>query len=346
MSHRASWVDHAKGIGIILVVFGHISGGICKAGLSCDEVAHGYYSSVIYTFHMPLFFFLSGLYFIQSLSHRGVRGLLENKDNLVLYPYVVWSLLQGAMELLFAGYKNGSVTAWQVLAFPWAPRMQLWFLYTLFWVFVAGTLVFHRVPARYHGWVLLAAMGIYLSKVYVADIQPLFDIARCLVYFVLGVCFVRYQARYFALNHLILPMALVLAVLLQWYFHSVLGLRDISSEHWLKFPIAVSCIMATISLCWVLSRLPLGWLAFLGASSMYIYTMHTMIGVAVRAVLLKGLHLHGFWAHTLTASVIGIALPLLIVKHGGRMVQYLFRPPRAMELGRRRPHAGGGAEPA
>lgn len=45
---RVAWIDMAKGIGILLVIFGH--SGISKVPLA-----------VIYTFHMPIFFFLSGL---------------------------------------------------------------------------------------------------------------------------------------------------------------------------------------------------------------------------------------------------------------------------------------------
>jgi fucose 4-O-acetylase-like acetyltransferase len=45
---RVGWIDFCKGIGIFLVVLGHILR---------DVIAVDY----IYSFHMPLFFFLSGL---------------------------------------------------------------------------------------------------------------------------------------------------------------------------------------------------------------------------------------------------------------------------------------------
>ena len=47
-NNRIKWVDIAKGIGIILVIVGHT--------IALE------YSAPIYTFHMPLFFFLSGLF--------------------------------------------------------------------------------------------------------------------------------------------------------------------------------------------------------------------------------------------------------------------------------------------
>jgi fucose 4-O-acetylase-like acetyltransferase len=332
--NRDSWVDFAKAIGIFLVVYGHIAKGVCNAGLECAPYID-LLNSVLYTFHMPLFFFLAGLFLTKSMRHRGLRGLLENKTNQILYPYIVWSLLQGAMELVFAGYKNGSVTVADVLSFPWKPRMQLWFLYTLFWIFIAGAIAFYKTPRSYQPLILLAATGIYFAKVYVHDTQVFFDIARCLVYFVLGACFIEYKDKYFESNHLILPVALVTAIGLEWYFHMTLGLRDETSQHWLKLPIAISCIMVVISTCWSLSRFQLGWLAFLGASSMSIYTMHTMIGVATRAFLAKGLHIRNYDVHTITATLLGLLLPLVIVRFGGRAVELLFYPPPALELGRR-----------
>jgi len=53
------WVDYAKGIGIILVVYGHVARGIFSAGMIVNEKIFRLVDSVIYSFHMPLFFFLS-----------------------------------------------------------------------------------------------------------------------------------------------------------------------------------------------------------------------------------------------------------------------------------------------
>ena len=44
---RINWIDQAKGIGILLVVIGHMN-------IPQDL------SKIIFSFHMPLFFFISG----------------------------------------------------------------------------------------------------------------------------------------------------------------------------------------------------------------------------------------------------------------------------------------------
>lgn len=58
-AHEA-WPDIAKGIGILLVVYGHVARGIEKAGLPIDPVFFKTVDVLIYAFHMPLFFFVSG----------------------------------------------------------------------------------------------------------------------------------------------------------------------------------------------------------------------------------------------------------------------------------------------
>lgn len=47
LGSRAEWIDVLKGIGIILVVIGHVN-------------TKGFLVQWLYTFHMPLFFALSG----------------------------------------------------------------------------------------------------------------------------------------------------------------------------------------------------------------------------------------------------------------------------------------------
>ena len=53
----------------------------------------------LYTFHMPLFFFLAGLNVPHSLR-RGTGPFLSSKVWTLAYPYVLWSLIQGGVILL------------------------------------------------------------------------------------------------------------------------------------------------------------------------------------------------------------------------------------------------------
>jgi len=61
VTNRSGWVDYAKAIGIILVVYGHVARGLYNAGIAFPEPLYSLTDSVVYSFHMPLFFFLSGI---------------------------------------------------------------------------------------------------------------------------------------------------------------------------------------------------------------------------------------------------------------------------------------------
>ncbi len=78
-SKRLDFLDIAKGIGIILVVLGHTYRG---NGLNI----------FIYSFHMPLFFFISGLLYNQK-KYATTFFFLKNKIRTLLLPYASFYIL-------------------------------------------------------------------------------------------------------------------------------------------------------------------------------------------------------------------------------------------------------------
>lgn len=77
MRNRDITLDVLKGIGMFLVVFAHTNKSVV--------------SSVIYAFHMPLFFLMSGCALNYS-SHRRCVGITGYFKSLVM-PYLVFSLI-------------------------------------------------------------------------------------------------------------------------------------------------------------------------------------------------------------------------------------------------------------
>lgn len=88
---RLSWIDISKGIGIILVIYGHT--------LYSEE-----YRYLIYAFHMPLFFFLSGFTFNYEKYSNKLLLLLHKTTKGILLPYLFFALLSYGNWLL----QNGS----------------------------------------------------------------------------------------------------------------------------------------------------------------------------------------------------------------------------------------------
>ena len=84
MNERIEWIDVAKAIGIVLVIFGH----------AYDCYARGY----LYGFHMPLFFFLSGLTFKLG---EDKRRFFWKKIKGILIPYCIYGIIRFAWILLY-----------------------------------------------------------------------------------------------------------------------------------------------------------------------------------------------------------------------------------------------------
>ena len=123
-TERLPYVDIAKGIGILLVVLGH--NGICHSGTLV--------ATAIYSFHMPLFFFLAGLFHEETRTL--VSHMARKSKSLVLPCFLVfmaWLTVQAAknQEALFRELRSILFnTLWGTgKTMFWG---QLWFLTSLF----------------------------------------------------------------------------------------------------------------------------------------------------------------------------------------------------------------------
>lgn len=83
---RKKWIDITKGIGIILVVLGHSN--LLLTGITDDSNITKY----IYSFHMPLFFYISG-YLYSPSKYKNFKELGNKKFRSLIIPYIYFSLL-------------------------------------------------------------------------------------------------------------------------------------------------------------------------------------------------------------------------------------------------------------
>jgi fucose 4-O-acetylase-like acetyltransferase len=91
---RIVWIDATKGYAITLVVFGHVLGGAMARGWlsGADGDAPKLLYDYIYSFHMPLFFFISGALGIDSIRADSRRAMLSRVGS-IAWPYVFWGIV-------------------------------------------------------------------------------------------------------------------------------------------------------------------------------------------------------------------------------------------------------------
>jgi len=80
---------------------------------------------------MPLSFLLSGLFFQSSLKRCGARAPIGRKADTLISFYVVWSLVQGGIELALSRLSNTHQETINTVAILRRPLAQFWFLYVL-----------------------------------------------------------------------------------------------------------------------------------------------------------------------------------------------------------------------
>lgn len=138
-SNRDAFLDIAKGLAIILVVVGHVIQG------SSEKFDDLLWFRVIYSFHMPLFIFLSGavaaIAFESDSIQDGIRNALKRAKTKIskavvrlLLPFLAWCVIN---QLIY--HHSDSIISALILAFR-RPDTALWFLLAIFYCIVLTSL--------------------------------------------------------------------------------------------------------------------------------------------------------------------------------------------------------------
>ncbi len=327
MESRSIWVDYAKAIGIILVVYGHVSRGLNNAGIELPTELFRLVDSIVYSFHMPLFFFLSGLFFHGSFSTKGGKKLIFSKVDTVLYPYLLWSIIQGSVEALLSKFTNGSTSFNDILSIIWSPIAQFWFLYVLFLSFVFASAIYSLFSERFTAIVFLLSAALYSYSSMLPQIYILKVIAENFAFFILGIVFSMYfNIGLLTSTKIFLGSALSFAIA-QWIFHGYLSMRY-TDRGLLSLALALISIFFVISTSALLSKKRYRLLAYIGSSSMAIYLMHILAGSGARIALHKILNPDYFVIHLLFGLFVGLLAPLIALLAINKLkIPYVFSAP-------------------
>ena len=129
-------VDRLKGYACFLVLFGHVIRGIRTAGVPVPRFFEGM-ELFIWSFHVALFLFLSGVVYRLGGEWRGhntKRGFIFHKLLGLGIPYVVFSALYICINSLVGG-TNTQSSLKDILLIWKTPVAQYWYLYALFFLF-------------------------------------------------------------------------------------------------------------------------------------------------------------------------------------------------------------------
>jgi uncharacterized membrane protein YcfT len=313
-----AWVDAAKGLSIVLVVFHHTVYFLDTSGLAPAPVVAG--NEALASLRMPLFFLASGL-FVASPLAAPWRTLLHKRVAFFLWLYLLWTLIRFTFfaTLVPAGIDpDDSANPMNVILALLLPGPSMWFLYALALFAVIGKLML-RVPVALQ----LAAAGV-LSALAGAGLLD-FDsrwvaICRFLFFFLLGWHAKQLIERVARDSSLLKVLAAAMVCVAAAGGAVALDLRTVPGVAW-----ALNCAAVTFGVLFAawLSRYAVGRpLVALGRRTLPIYLTH-MLWLAAVVTAIRFVEFPSAAAYALpiviTVVLVGLSLSThwLLVRAGG-----------------------------
>lgn len=302
---RYDWVDYAKGIAIFLVVYRHSFEGLKRAHLNTQDFMGLEYANILFfSFRMPLFFIVSGMFLSSSLVKRGLGTFTGQKAKTIIYPYFFWGILQISTQILFSGMVNSSRSAEDYLLLLYNPKGvdQFWYLYALFNVTILYAIIktFFKATTTIQ---MVIGVAMYYLSTHASqrgwDLYFVLDILHYYIFLAFGdmaASFFREEKNAGFLGSFRLFAFLTpLFIVAQGYFlltnlnHDAAAYRFVEDHQPTLFLlIALTGCAFMISISFILQRFnAASWLRIIGFHSLYIYVSHVFITSVCRTLLTK-----------------------------------------------------------
>ena len=326
---RHAWVDYARGICIILVCYRHTYEGLTNAAvLNADQYPLLKYLNVFFfSFRMPLFFIVSGIFVGLSLARKGVGDYIRDRFRFILYPCLIWGTIQITLQLVFNNYVNAERELHDYIYLLLAPRKieQFWYLNALFFVGVLYAALKIKWAFRPgHQLILgtiLYAIGAYCTMHYI-DVGFLGDVFFFYPFFAIGdfisdlITNPKKHPFIASRNMFLLMLPLFFAA--QYYF-TTLNLENNNDYYVQHFQPALFAAVALVGGIFVInvSFLLQGaniarFLRVIGYHSLYIYIMHLMVIAGFRAFYLNVLKGESLPVFMTIGVTVGVMLPIIL----------------------------------
>lgn len=316
--NRWPWVDYLRGIAILLVVYRHALLGIERSGITIPETLSNA-NMIFYSFRMPLFFILSGIFINSSLAKRTIGRIAFLKFENLLYPYFIWATFQITLQIVFSQFSNAD-RGWQdYLYLFYQPRNldQFWYLPALFNTTMIYILIkkYLKIP----GWSqLILGLGFYYLSPYFQHISMLSDWMEFYIFFALGdvisnVFFKDASQRFLKKGWLLILLIPIFAVVQLYYLRN-------EESYYLNDPVGKTMFLGiALSGCFTMLVLAfrlqiwniLLFLRVLGFHSLYIYVMHVFIAALTRALMTKVLHVYDPLIILPVCIFMGVTIPVI-----------------------------------
>ena len=279
---REKWVDDVKVIACILVVLGHFFQSMTKASILPENDLYEWFNTMIYYFHVPLFFICSGYLYQKYSKVNSVGRWCKNvaKKAVALgVPYATFTTATWVLKKVFSSSVNNQIGGLGETLFL-HPTAPYWYLYALFFIFLV-TPTFNSVKVAAVGLVVALVAKVLILTGGGYSIYAVSTVLSNEIWFVLGmsICVFNVQPKGRKVQGTILGLLFVILSI-------VVYTAEISDS-------VISFIMGLLA-CVAVILIVAGFedefgrvMDFLAKYTMPIFLMHTLFAAPLRSVLLK-----------------------------------------------------------
>lgn len=296
-------IDYIKGFLIILVILGHLIKG------SLDESLTRF---VIYAFHMPAFFFVSG-YLLNTfkIAKFTPKELFEKYKNRMLLSWLVALIVYSLINSFLGEGDLLSIVKSVIL-----PYYHLWFVPTFFSFIVIIYAVLRFVKTDYYRnlWFLLISLLLYIPDVYFHILLPLDIRTGFFVFMILGVMTARRKNCEIKWKSII---TIIEFFVLFGVFYFINEPRSFFMKY-LNFPFNIClCLLVVLPIIHKAS-LTNDTLEFLGVNSLSIYLWHVLPIMALKKYIHNDFLYYGM-------ALIMMTISYLIIRNRAWLVKIVTR---------------------
>lgn len=340
-SSRYAWIDYAKGLCIILVTFRHVQEGLHPAGTPYPYHGLKFADVFFFSFRMPLFFIVSGIFLGGTLRKKSVNDYITGRFKTLVWPLLIWGVIQITLQLLFKDYVNVDRQYIDYLYLIIKPREieQFWYLHTLF---LTGSLyAIMKVKAKFSilqqillGIVLYSLVGYFRYNKFhetlgITEHIFILDVFFYYIFFAVGDMFgkaILDEKNFKAWSStktflLFTPVFIVLEA----YFAQINITHDWDyyvQNHMPALFLIVGLVGGAylIHCSFLLQKLNVAkFIRVIGYHSLHIYVIHLAVTAATRIFFRHVLHYDNFVVLLLVSTVLGIGVPILFFYVTDRM---------------------------
>lgn len=333
---RLAWVDYLRGIAILLVVYRHVLIGIERSGIIVPK-EFVTANMVFFSFRIPLFFIVSGLFISASLEKKGLGKLMEKKFETLFYPYLVWAFLQVSLQIVLSGFINSDRSFIDYTYILYQPRSldQFWYLPALF--NATALYLLTKVKLKLSSLAqLILGVTLYFLSPYASEISMISDCMEFYLFFALGDAltqiFFKPSSQKILKDYRALIAVIPVFCLAQIFYLSQeeAYYRDIfTGQAWFLLIVFTGCATMFVLAFRLQSLNILSWLRIIGYHSLYIYVMHVLVAAFVRIVCTHYLGIHEPVILLFTGIFFGLIVPVvfynLVVKDNAGWFLFSYR---------------------